>query len=78
MSSLFFIFLIRHFKIYLTLYPVYYYYYYSQYLAYDTQLIMGGREFELEPEEYIFGAMQLYVDVVFMFMAIAGIARAAS
>ncbi|CAH8538673.1 unnamed protein product [Schistosoma guineensis] len=48
------------------------------YLAYDTQLIMGGREFELEPEEYIFGAMQLYVDVVFMFMAIAGIARAAS
>ncbi|VDP48948.1 unnamed protein product [Schistosoma curassoni] len=69
---------IRHSKIYLTLYPVYYYYYSSQYLAYDTQLIMGGREFELEPEEYIFGAMQLYVDVVFMFMAIAGIARAAS
>ncbi|CAH8496270.1 unnamed protein product [Schistosoma turkestanicum] len=50
----------------------------NKYLAYDTQLIMGGREFELEPEEYIFGAMQLYVDVVFMFMAIAGIARAAS
>ncbi|KAK4471718.1 hypothetical protein MN116_005120 [Schistosoma mekongi] len=48
------------------------------YLAYDTQQIMGGREFELEPEEYIFGAMQLYVDVVFMFMAIAGITHAAS
>ncbi|CAH8821303.1 unnamed protein product [Trichobilharzia szidati] len=48
------------------------------YLAYDTQQIMGGRQFELEPEEYIFGAMQLYVDVVFMFMAIAGIANAAS
>ncbi|CAH8517798.1 unnamed protein product [Heterobilharzia americana] len=48
------------------------------YLAYDTQQIMGGRQYELEPEEYIFGAMQLYVDIVFMFMAIAGIANAAS
>ncbi|KAL5967760.1 Protein lifeguard 2, partial [Taenia solium] len=38
------------------------------YLGYDTQLIMGGRKHELSPEEYIYGAMQLYCDVVNLFM----------
>ncbi len=39
-----------------------------QYLAYDTQMIMGGRKYEMSPEDYIYGAMQLYVDVVNLFM----------
>lgn len=38
------------------------------YLAFDTQMIIGGRKYELSPEEYIYGAMQLYVDVVNLFM----------
>lgn len=38
------------------------------YLAFDTQMIMGGRKHEISPEEYIYGAMQLYVDIVNLFM----------
>ncbi|XP_031343119.1 protein lifeguard 2-like [Photinus pyralis] len=34
------------------------------YLAYDTQLIMGGRHVELSPEEYIHGALTLYIDII--------------
>ncbi|XP_018650696.1 putative recs1 protein (responsive to centrifugal force and shear stressprotein 1 protein) [Schistosoma mansoni] len=40
------------------------------YLAFDTQHIMGGRELELSAEEYIFGALQLYLDVVNLFLII--------
>uniref|UniRef100_A0A0R3X297 ABC2_membrane domain-containing protein n=1 Tax=Hydatigena taeniaeformis TaxID=6205 RepID=A0A0R3X297_HYDTA len=40
----------------------------AEYLGYDTQMIMGGRKHELSPEEYIYGAMQLYCDVVNLFM----------
>lgn len=38
------------------------------FLAYDTQVIMGGRRYELSPEEYIFGALCLYVDIVYIFL----------
>uniref|UniRef100_A0A5K3FC18 Protein lifeguard 1 n=1 Tax=Mesocestoides corti TaxID=53468 RepID=A0A5K3FC18_MESCO len=41
---------------------------FSIYLAFDTQMIMGGRKYELSPEEYIYGALQLYVDIVNLFM----------
>ena len=41
-----------------------------QFLAYDTQMLMGGRKHELSPEEYIYGAMQLYIDVVYLFLII--------
>ncbi|KAJ3656879.1 hypothetical protein Zmor_015924 [Zophobas morio] len=37
-------------------------------LMYDTQMIMGGRRIELSPEEYIFGALTLYVDVIVIFI----------
>lgn len=40
----------------------------SLYLMYDTQLIMGGRECELSPEEYILGAIMLYIDIVQLFL----------
>ena len=43
---------------------------YPQFLAYDTQLLVGGRRYELSPEEYIFGAMNLYIDVVYLFLII--------
>ncbi|XP_041371514.1 protein lifeguard 2-like [Gigantopelta aegis] len=38
------------------------------FLVYDTQMIMGGRKIELSPEEYIYGALQLYIDVVYLFL----------
>jgi len=42
-----------------------------QFLAFDTQLIMGGKRYELnEEEEYIYGALNLYIDVVCIFMFI--------
>lgn len=43
------------------------------YLAYDTQMIVGGRSHEISPEEYIYGAMQLYVDVMYLFLILLGL-----
>ncbi|KAK6182340.1 hypothetical protein SNE40_010049 [Patella caerulea] len=40
------------------------------FLIYDTQMIVGGRKHELSPEEYIYGALQLYIDVVYIFLII--------
>lgn len=39
----------------------------SLYLMYDLQLIMGGRSQELSPEEYILGAVMLYIDIINLF-----------
>lgn len=37
-------------------------------LVYDTQLVVGGRRgYQLSPEEYITGALELYVDVIYVF-----------
>ncbi|XP_063216608.1 protein lifeguard 3-like isoform X2 [Bacillus rossius redtenbacheri] len=43
---------------------------FSMYLVYDTQQIVGGRKIELSPEEYIYGALQLYVDMMQIFLAL--------
>lgn len=45
------------------------------YLAIDTQLIMGGRRFELSEEDYIFGALMLYLDIVNLFLFILRMVR---
>jgi hypothetical protein len=37
---------------------------------YDVQQIMGGRKVELSPEEHVYGAIQLYLDIVYIFLAI--------
>ncbi|KAL4228401.1 hypothetical protein ACF0H5_011449 [Mactra antiquata] len=41
---------------------------FSLFLVYDTQMIVGGRKHELSPEEYVYGALQLYIDVVYLFL----------
>ncbi|XP_076437516.1 protein lifeguard 2-like isoform X2 [Babylonia areolata] len=41
---------------------------FALFLIYDTQMIMGGKKIELSPEEYIYGALQLYIDVVYIFL----------
>lgn len=36
--------------------------------AYDTQMVFGGRHYDLEEDDYMYGAVSLYVDVVHMFL----------
>ncbi|XP_018800364.1 PREDICTED: protein lifeguard 1-like isoform X2 [Bactrocera latifrons] len=44
---------------------------FSIYLIYDTQLMMGGdHKYSISPEEYIFAALNLYLDIVNIFMYI--------
>lgn len=41
-----------------------------QYLVFDTQLILGGkhRRYTVSPEEYVFAALNLYLDIVNLFL----------
>jgi len=43
-----------------------------QWLVFDTQMIFGGRSQQLSPEEYISGALALYIDVCSLFLIILG------
>lgn len=44
---------------------------FSIYLIYDTQMMMGGKhKYSISPEEYIFAALNLYLDIVQIFMYI--------
>ncbi|CAH2090800.1 unnamed protein product [Euphydryas editha] len=44
---------------------------FSLYLVYDTQLMMGGKhQYSLSPEEYIFAALNLYLDIINIFLFI--------
>lgn len=43
---------------------------FTMFLVYDTQLIVGGRKHQLSAEEYIYGALQLYIDIVYIFLII--------
>ena len=46
---------------------------FSIYLIHDTQLIIGGRHRRagsLGSDEYIFGALMLYLDIIILFMEI--------
>eukprot|EP00092_Neocalanus_flemingeri_P001981 GFUD01002114.1.p1 GENE.GFUD01002114.1~~GFUD01002114.1.p1 ORF type:complete len:315 (+),score=50.06 GFUD01002114.1:45-989(+) len=42
---------------------------FSVYLVYDTQMMMGGdHKFSISPEEYIFAAVALYLDILNIFL----------
>ncbi|VVC95815.1 protein lifeguard 2 [Leptidea sinapis] len=44
---------------------------FSLYLVYDTQLMLGGKhKYSISPEEYIFAALNLYLDIVNIFLFI--------
>jgi len=44
---------------------------FSVYLVYDTQMMMGGNhKFSVSPEEYIFAAIALYLDILNIFLYI--------
>ena len=41
---------------------------FSAYLVYDIQLMLGGKhKHSISPEEYIFAALDLYIDVIAIF-----------
>ncbi|XP_050671554.1 protein lifeguard 1-like isoform X2 [Leptidea sinapis] len=51
---------------------------FSVYLVYDTQLMMGGKhKYSISPEEYVFAALNLYLDIINIFMYILTIIGAA-
>ena len=49
------------------------------YIIFDTQMLMGGHHsYALDPEEYVFAALSLYLDMVNLFiyiLAIVGLAK---
>ncbi|XP_065838748.1 protein lifeguard 1-like [Oscarella lobularis] len=44
---------------------------FSLYLVFDTQLMLGGKhKYSLNPEEYVFAALNLYLDIINLFILI--------
>ncbi|CAG0918239.1 unnamed protein product [Notodromas monacha] len=43
---------------------------FSMYLVFDVQQIMGGRKIELSPEEHIYAAITLYLDIIYIFLGL--------
>lgn len=41
---------------------------YGVYLIYDTQLLMGNKKHELELDDYILGALFIYLDIILIFL----------
>ena len=37
------------------------------YLAIDIQMIMGGKKYSIDPEDHIFAAIQLFLDIIYIF-----------
>lgn len=48
---------------------------FSMYIIYDLQLIMGDKTLSISPEEYIFASLNLYVDIIRIFMELLKILR---
>lgn len=44
---------------------------FSIYIVYDTQMMLGGdHKYSISPEEYVFAALNLYMDIVNLFIYI--------
>ena len=43
---------------------------YSLYIIYDTQLILGNKTFEYNVDDYCLAALNLYIDIIYMFIYI--------
>ncbi|KAL4229473.1 hypothetical protein ACF0H5_012511 [Mactra antiquata] len=47
---------------------------FSFYLVFDTQMMLGGKhKYSISPEEYIFAALNLYLDIINLFLFILSI-----
>lgn len=51
----------------------FHHFYFPQFLAVDTQLLLGNKNLALSPEEYIFAALNLYTDIINIFLYILAI-----
>ncbi|XP_061411639.1 protein lifeguard 2-like [Lethenteron reissneri] len=40
---------------------------FTLFLAFDTQLLLGNRRHSISPEEHVYGALSLYMDIVYIF-----------
>ncbi|XP_056129193.1 fas apoptotic inhibitory molecule 2b [Lampris incognitus] len=40
---------------------------FTLFLAFDTQLLIGNKSYTLSPEEYIFAALNIYLDIIYLF-----------
>lgn len=38
-----------------------------QFLAFDTQMLLGNKRYAISPEEYIFATLSLYLDIIYLF-----------
>ena len=50
----------------------------SLFLAIDTQMLVGNKRFRYDPEDYINAALQIYLDICFIFLyilQIVGVAK---
>ena len=51
---------------------------FSMYLVFDTQLMMGGKhKYSISPEDYIMAALNIYVDIINLFLFILRLVGAA-
>jgi len=42
---------------------------FSLYIIFDTQMMMGGKhKYSLDPEEYVFASLNLYLDIINLFL----------
>lgn len=51
---------------------------FAAWLWYDIQMIVGKGKYRMDPDEYIYGALTLYLDIVIMFLNILNIVGIAS
>ncbi|XP_056148538.1 transmembrane BAX inhibitor motif containing 1a [Lampris incognitus] len=51
---------------------------YTLFLAYHTQLLIGNRKYSISPEEYVFAALSIYVDIIQIFIFLLQIIGASS
>ncbi|XP_061090372.1 transmembrane BAX inhibitor motif containing 1a isoform X1 [Conger conger] len=51
---------------------------FTLFLAYHTQLLIGNRKHSISPEEYVFGALSIYSDIIQIFMFLLQIIGASS
>lgn len=51
---------------------------YTLFLAYHTQLLIGNRKHSISPEEYVFAALSIYVDIIQIFLFLLQIIGASS
>ena len=42
---------------------------FSLFIIYDTQLMLGGKhKYSIHPEEFVFAALNLYIDIINLFL----------